>query len=131
MLEALAEWKEEDRKGPGGRPETFSTRALLVAIELCALTDQPMHATRFCDIYSRPADDRDADGAITRGKLVWGFEATLVVSGPDDPGADRSFPHLMVGISALFGQPKCQKEPRETNLWRSCRRDGGCSVVSR
>ena len=31
-----------DRRGPGGRPETFGVRALVVAMLLCAVTDTPM-----------------------------------------------------------------------------------------
>jgi len=45
--------KEEDRSGPGGRPETFPVRALPCAMLLCALTNQPMLATRFQDVLFR------------------------------------------------------------------------------
>ncbi len=46
----LGAWKEAERRGPGGRPETFSTRALLVGLAACVLTDQPMHLTRVTEI---------------------------------------------------------------------------------
>ncbi len=53
VLDRLDEWKAQERKGPGGRPQTFSTRALLVALVLCALTDQPLHLNRVCDVMFR------------------------------------------------------------------------------
>ena len=53
LLDQIAAWKEEDKRGPGGRPETFSTRALLVAMLLAAMTDQPMFATKFTEILFR------------------------------------------------------------------------------
>jgi hypothetical protein len=251
IVETVDSWKEQARRGPGGRPERFSTRALLVAMGLCAVTDQPMHAMRFCQVifhqlspairfelgipdppdpgdrrgwdnayrtvryrfkalcalvdpsalpkgrrlddasfqalvearrsklteeewaeryerltwilnqiieasialvppdllarwqgsvgvdatlvrssaraekragatkgrtkapvtlhsadpdagwYSRPADGRDEDGSVKRGKLAWGNEATLVISGPDDPDAPHEFPHLVMAMSPL------------------------------
>jgi hypothetical protein len=260
VVEEVAAWKEAARRGPGGRPERFPTRALLATMALCALTDQPMHATRYCDImfrqlspavrvelgipdppsakdfrgwaaayravryrfhamcgtmdpsprpkgrrlddathqaqtgarraeltpeqwaerydrltvfinqileasirlvppdvltrwqgsvgvdatlvrsharaenraartkgrtkaavvthsadpdagfYSRPADDRDVDGLVRRGKLEYGHEGTLVVSGPDDPRAQQTFPHLVVAMSPLH-QPGRQVGP--------------------
>ena len=45
--------KSRGRSGPGGRPETFPVRALLVAMLVCAMTDQPMLATRFTDVLFR------------------------------------------------------------------------------
>lgn len=50
IVEKVAEWKEEDRQGPGGRSETFPLRALLVAMMLSALTDRPMLAQTFTDV---------------------------------------------------------------------------------
>jgi hypothetical protein len=50
LVDAITAWKKEDRKGPGGRRETFPVRALLVAMLLCAMINQPMLATRFTDI---------------------------------------------------------------------------------
>ena len=47
VLERVAEWKASETKGPGGRPETFPIRALIVAMVLCAMTDQPTLATAF------------------------------------------------------------------------------------
>jgi hypothetical protein len=251
VVQAFAGWKAEVRRGTGGRPEHFSTRALLVAMTLCAITDQPMHASRFCDVmfhqlspairlelgipdppdyrdhrgwdnayrtvryrlhsicglidpsprpkgrrlgdalflalteqrraeltdeewsvryerltwainqiieaslalvppelrsrwrgsvgvdatliesyaraekrakgtkgrpkppvsvhsadpdaswYSRLSDERDKHGPVTRGKVAWGHEATLVISGPDDPDAPHEFPHLVVAMAPL------------------------------
>ncbi len=53
LLATIEVWKEKERSGPGGRPETFPVRALLVAMVLCAVTDQPMLATRFKDVLFR------------------------------------------------------------------------------
>jgi hypothetical protein len=49
----LSTWKEEDRRGPGGRPETFPTKAILVAMLLCAYLHEPMLATQFTDVLFR------------------------------------------------------------------------------
>ena len=46
----LATWKEAERRGPGGRPETFPTRSLLVGLMVCVLTNQPLHLTRVTEI---------------------------------------------------------------------------------
>ena len=53
VVDELAAWKAAECKGPGGRPETFPTRALLVAMALCAVTNQPLHLRRFCDVLFR------------------------------------------------------------------------------
>src|SRR5665213_1646328 len=53
LLSTIDPWREEERAGPGGRPETFPTRALLVAMALCAVTHQPMLATRFTEVLFR------------------------------------------------------------------------------
>jgi len=53
VVDRLAQWKDAERKGPGGRPETFSTRALLVAMAVCAITGQPFHEKRYCDVMFR------------------------------------------------------------------------------
>jgi hypothetical protein len=53
LVERIAQWKEADRKGPGGRRETFPVRALLVAMLVCAMTNQPMLATCFTDLLFR------------------------------------------------------------------------------
>ena len=53
MLEQIAGWKKLDTRGPGGRPEAFPMRALIVAMVLCAMTDQPMLATAFTDVLFR------------------------------------------------------------------------------
>ena len=53
ILRTIETWKETKRSGPGGRRETFPMRALLVAMVLCAVTDQPMLATRFTDVLFR------------------------------------------------------------------------------
>ena len=49
----IATWKAQEAKGPGGRPATFSYRALLVGLVVCAITDQPLHLTRVCDVMFR------------------------------------------------------------------------------
>ncbi len=50
LLPWIELWKRQDSAGPGGRPETFPVRALLVAMVLCALTNQSMLATLFTDV---------------------------------------------------------------------------------
>jgi hypothetical protein len=49
-LGAVGRWREQARRGPGGRPETFSFEAVLVGLAVCALTDQPVHLTRVCEV---------------------------------------------------------------------------------
>ena len=53
LLATIELWEREERAGPGGRPKTFPVRALLVAMLVCAVTDQPMLATRFRDVLFR------------------------------------------------------------------------------
>jgi hypothetical protein len=53
LLERIAIWKEEDCRGAGGRPETFPTRALLVAMVLCATSNEPLLVTCFRDVLFR------------------------------------------------------------------------------
>jgi hypothetical protein len=53
LMATIDTWREADSGGPGGRPQTFPTRALLVAMVLCGVTDQPMLATRFRDVLFR------------------------------------------------------------------------------
>lgn len=53
IVATIEKWKEGARGGPGGRRETFPMQALLVAMVLCAITDQPMLATRFTDVLFR------------------------------------------------------------------------------
>ena len=50
VIDQLAEWKAEARRGPGGRPESFPGRAVLVAFVVCALSEQPLHAMRACHV---------------------------------------------------------------------------------
>ncbi len=50
ILEVIDGWRAEDRRGPGGRPETFGVRPLLVSMLLCALGDEPLLATRFTEV---------------------------------------------------------------------------------
>ncbi len=49
----LLRWREEDRAGPGGRPERFPLRALLVCLAVCVLSGEPPHLTRVCDVMFR------------------------------------------------------------------------------
>jgi hypothetical protein len=53
LLSTVELWETEERSGPGGRPRTFPLQALLVALVLCAVTDQPMLASRFRDVLFR------------------------------------------------------------------------------
>ena len=55
--------------------------------------------------YRRDGDHRDDigdDEAVTgRGKLAWGREATLVISGSESAQGDQGFPNLAVGMAVL------------------------------
>ena len=53
LIEQVEIWRNEDRRGPGGRPETFPLRALLVAMVLCATTNEPLLVTSFRDVLVR------------------------------------------------------------------------------
>lgn len=53
LLEKIEEWRAEERRGPGGRPETFPMRAMLVAMVLCPGTDHPVLATAMTDVLFR------------------------------------------------------------------------------
>jgi len=53
VLERIQAWRDEQRRGPGGRPETFPMRALLVAMVLCVTTRQPLLVTDMCEILFR------------------------------------------------------------------------------
>src|SRR5665213_2378713 len=50
LSEKIEEWRAKGRRGPGGRPETFPMRALLVAMLLCPGTDHPVLATAMTDV---------------------------------------------------------------------------------
>lgn len=52
LLEKTEEWRAEERRGPGGRPENFPMRAMLVAMVLCPGTDLPVLATAMTDALS-------------------------------------------------------------------------------
>lgn len=58
ILSTIEVWKNEERRGPGGRPVTFSFRALLVALVACVLTDQPLELTQVCDVMFRQISPR-------------------------------------------------------------------------
>lgn len=76
VVGTLGEWKTAERKGRGGRPETFPMHAVLVALVLCALTDEPLRLRRvrnmmFVDLSPRwrsvlgipdPPADHDEQG---------------------------------------------------------------------
>jgi hypothetical protein len=50
VLDRIQVWRDEQKRRPGGRPETFPMRALLVAMVLCVTTDQPLLVTRIRDV---------------------------------------------------------------------------------
>ena len=50
VLDRIEGWRGEQRRGPGGRPEAFPVRALVVAMVLCVITDQPLLVTRVRDV---------------------------------------------------------------------------------
>jgi hypothetical protein len=67
-------WKAKDRKGPGGRPEKFPVRALIVAMLICAMTGRPTLATVFTDVLFRqisPTMRHERCAASGRGRCVW------------------------------------------------------------
>jgi hypothetical protein len=55
--------------------------------------------------YVREGDHRDDNGDVPgsrgRDKVAWGFEATLVISGEEEAGAEQSFPNLALGMAVL------------------------------
>lgn len=50
VVDRLSEWRGKARKGPGGRPETFPLRALLVGLVLVAVAEEPIHLSRVRDV---------------------------------------------------------------------------------
>ncbi|HTZ07679.1 MAG TPA: hypothetical protein VMB72_01325 [Acidimicrobiales bacterium] len=58
VVERIEAWVAQEHRGPGGRPETFSKRTLLVALVLCALTDQPLELTQVTDVLFRQLNAR-------------------------------------------------------------------------
>lgn len=50
VLERIQAWRDEQKRGPGGRPETFPMKALLVAMVLCVATSQPLLVTSMTDV---------------------------------------------------------------------------------
>jgi hypothetical protein len=70
VLKSIDRWRSEDRRGPGGRPETFPTKALFVAMVLCVTTGQPLHVICMRDVLFR--------------RISPAMRADLVV--PDPPG---------------------------------------------
>ena len=58
VVEQVAQWVEQERQRPGGRPETFSKRTLLVALVICAITDQPLELTQVTDVLFRQLSPR-------------------------------------------------------------------------
>jgi hypothetical protein len=53
LLKRIDGWRADERRGKGGRPETFPIRALLVAMLLCAMQGEPLLATCFTDVLFR------------------------------------------------------------------------------
>ena len=55
--------------------------------------------------YVREGDHRDdsddGHGLTSKKKTAWGLEATLVISGSQDPRAEAHFPNLAMGMSVL------------------------------
>jgi len=77
ILRVVDGWRAQDRRGPGGRPETFGVRALLVAMLLCAVTDTPMLARRFTGaLFIRISPE---------------MRRALGVVSPPDPGDDQGW----------------------------------------
>jgi hypothetical protein len=104
IVDQLVTWKEAERRGPGGRPETFPTRALLVGLMACALSEQPRHLSRVTEILFRqlsPAwrgrlglpeppnpDDRQAWKALYRNVRTR-FHAMLALVDPSPTPKNR------------------------------------------
>ncbi len=81
-------WRETDSGGPGGRPETFPTRALLVAMVLCGVTDQPLLATRFCDVLF--------------GQMSPTMRHALEVPKPPEPGDEAGWHNVYRNVRTRF-----------------------------
>jgi hypothetical protein len=54
-------------------------------------------------VYYREPDDRDDDGhgGYTHEKDIYGYEATLAITGPDDVSGVTTFPSLALGMAVL------------------------------
>ncbi len=50
IVERVDHWAEADAAGPGGHPELFTKRALLVVMLVCARLERPMLATMWVDL---------------------------------------------------------------------------------
>ena len=50
VVKVVVKCKAAECRGPGGRPETFPYRALLIAMAACVLTDQPLYLSRVCEL---------------------------------------------------------------------------------
>ena len=98
LLVTIDGWKAAERRGPGGRPATFSFRALLVGMVVCVLTDQRLELTQVCDVMFRqmsphwrevlgipdpPAEDDQR-----------GWLATYRTSAPDSTTSSPSWTHV-------------------------------------
>ena len=104
-LDRLAQWEETERKGPGGRPLTFSTHALLVAMTICVVTDQPLELTQVTDVLF--------------GQLTPAWRVELGVPDPPAPGdvlawraAYRCVRHRFHGLLALMDPSPLPKNRR-------------------
>jgi hypothetical protein len=53
LVATIDAWREADSGGPGGQPQTFPTRALLVAMVVCGADDRPLLATEFTRVLFR------------------------------------------------------------------------------
>jgi len=53
LVATVEQWRDQERRGTGGRPETFPVRALLVAMVLCPGTGHPVLATAMAGVLFR------------------------------------------------------------------------------
>jgi hypothetical protein len=88
LVATIETWRQADSGGPGGRPETFPTRALLVAQVLCGVTDQPMLATRFCDVLFR--------------QISPAMRHALHVPKPPEPGDETGWDNVYRNVRTRF-----------------------------
>jgi hypothetical protein len=106
LVATVEGWRETDRVGPGGRPETFPIRALLVAMVLCGITNEPMLATRFTDVLFR--------------QLSPAMRHALAVRKPPDPddtkGTDNLYRNVRTRFHALLGLMDPSPTPKNRRL---------------
>jgi hypothetical protein len=72
ILEQVVVWKAGARRGAGGRPESFPLKALLVAMLLAAISNQPMQLSTFSEVmYLQLSPTMRAELGIPEPTTPW------------------------------------------------------------